>query len=431
MNKITLNTTHAQKFIPQHDLAALLPTIKQNHQKLLAKKCLGQQFLGWLDLPHALAQSPLIAEINQTATKICQQSEVVIIIGIGGSYLGARAGIEFIHSPHYNQLPKNTPEIYFIGHHLSSNALAQLLTLIGDRDFSLNVISKSGTTLEPAVAFRFLKQLLIDKYGEKEAANRIYATTDAQAGALRQLALKHHYHIFTIPNDIGGRYSVLTPVGLLPLAIAGLNLTQLIDGALTAQQDLNQLTPTNIAWQYALHRYLFYRQEKYLEIMTNYEPQLHFFGNWWQQLFGESEGKDGQGLFPIVIDFTTDLHSLGQYLQAGKKHFFSTTLWLEKTHNELEIPSSDDNLDGLNYLAGRTMHYLNEQAFKGTIAAHTSGGAPNLIINLPAINEWQLGYLFYFFQLSCALSASLLDVNAFDQPGVEIYKKNMLNLLRQ
>ncbi len=431
MTKITLDTTRAQKFTSPRDLTALLPTIKQNHQKLLAKDCLGQQFLGWLDLPRTLTQSPLIAEINQTVTKICQQSEVVIIIGIGGSYLGARAGIEFIHSPHYNQLPKTTPEIYFIGHHLSSNALAQLLTLIGNRHFSLNVISKSGTTLEPAIAFRFLKQVLINKYGEKEAANRIYATTDAKDGALRQLALKHHYQTFTIPNDIGGRYSVLTPVGLLPLAIAGINISNLIDGAFTAQQDLNQLTPTNLAWQYALHRYLFYRQGKYLEIMTNYEPQLHFLGAWWQQLFGESEGKEEQGLFPVIIDFTTDLHSLGQYLQAGKKHFFSTTLWLEKTQNELTIPANDENLDNLNYLTDKTMHYLNQQAFKGTIAAHTSGGAPNLIINLPEINEWHLGYLFYFFQLSCALSASLLGVNAFDQPGVEIYKKNMLNLLKQ
>jgi len=357
---------------------------------------------------------------------------VLVVVGIGGSYLGAKAAIEFLSHSFYNNLPKSarsSPEIYFAGTNLSGTYLTHLLQIIGNRDFSVNIISKSGTTTEPAIAFRVLKNKLEEKYGKEGAKSRIYATTDKQRGALKKLASEEGYQTFVVPDDVGGRFSVLTAVGLLPIAVAGIDIQQLMNGAKEARTDFEKPFTQNACYQYVALRNILYRKGKGIEMLINYEPRLHFLAEWWKQLFGESEGKDGRGIFPASADFTSDLHSLGQYIQDGHRHLFETLLEIGQPEETVLIEENGNNLDGLNYLAGQSMDYVNKMAAKGTLEAHVDGGVPNLVVKLPASTPYHLGYLFYFFEKACAVSGYLLAVNPFDQPGVEAYKKNMFRLL--
>jgi glucose-6-phosphate isomerase len=403
-------------------------------KKLWRKNKKEGEVFGWLDLPEEFDQKEL-ALIENTADKIRKQAKVLVVIGVGGSYLGARAGLEFLYSPYYNQLPHpQRPEIYFAGNNLSSSHLQEILELIGERDFSVNVISKSGTTLEPALAFRVFRQVLVDKYGQAGARERIYVTTDSKEGALRKLAHKEKYQTLSIPRDIGGRYSVLTAVGLLPLAVAGAKIEKILAGAEQARFDLGALGTTemevNDACRYALTRQLFYQQGRNIEVMGVFEPRLKQLGAWWQQLFAESEGKEGQGLYPDVVEFTGDLHSLGQYLQEGKKQIIETQMCLKETPKEIRVPENDDYADGLKIVAGKKLSLINEQAMEGTALAHEDGGTPVMKILIKEVSETSLGYLFYFFEVAAAVSAYLLDVNPFDQPGVEAYKKNVHQRLK-
>lgn len=428
MEKLQFDYQAAQQFLPQDFLTQMEPELQTAHQKILSGTGSGHEFLGWVNLPETYDRAEF-ERLQIAASEIKSHSQVVVVIGIGGSYLGARAALEALRSPFYNQLPKTTPEIYFAGNNLSAEAFLNLKSVIGARDFSLIVISKSGTTTEPAVAFRLFRQLLIQKYGAENANQRIYAITDKNKGVLKQMAIAFHYHTFDIPDDIGGRYSVLTPVGLLPLATAGIDLFQLLAGAQTAQKDLTANSLANPAWQYAAARQTLYRAGMSTEIFATYEPSLQLFSEWWKQLFGESEGKNQQGLFPASVQFTTDLHSLGQFIQSGRRNLLETTLWLAHAPASLIVPDEPTDIDQLNFLSHQDLNFINQQAFRATVAAHTSGGVPNLIITLPEMNPWQLGYLFYFFEFSCALSAYLAGVNPFDQPGVEVYKKKMFQLL--
>jgi glucose-6-phosphate isomerase len=358
---------------------------------------------------------------------------VLIVIGIGGSYLGARAAISFLSHSFSNKLSKEqrkTPEIYFAGNSISGTYLANLLDVIGDRDFSINVISKSGTTTEPAIAFRVLKEKLIKKYGKEEAASRIYATTDRQRGALKSMASEEGYETFVVPDDIGGRFTVLTAVGLLPIAVSGADIDKLMEGAQSMRQHcLETEFESNDALLYASVRNVLLRRGKAIEILVNYEPNMHYVSEWWKQLYGESEGKDGKGLFPAAVDFSTDLHSMGQYIQDGSNITFETVLNVEKMATDIVINAEDVDLDGLNYLAGKNMDFVNKNAMKGTVLAHVDGGVPNLMLNIPEMNEYYLGQLFYFFEFACGVSGYVLGINPFDQPGVEAYKKNMFALL--
>ncbi len=428
MKKMHFDFQAATGFLGENFLSPIKEELEMAHQKILQGTGAGSEFLGWVTLPTNYDQQEL-AQIKKSAAKMQHDNQVVIVIGIGGSYLGARAVLEALRSPNYNHLPKSTPDIYFAGNTLSTQALLDLQALINHRDFSLIVISKSGTTTEPAVAFRFLRQALVEKYGRQEANRRIYAITDKSQGVLKNMANQEHYQTFIVPDDIGGRYSVLTAVGLLPLAVAGIDVDQLLAGARQAQTDLAVSNLDNPAWQYAGGRQLLARSGKAIEVFSSYEPSLQLLNEWWKQLFGESEGKNQQGIFPASVQFTTDLHSLGQFMQEGSRNLFETMLWLDQDQFKVSVPHDEENLDQLNFLENKTLHFINEQAFKATLSAHESGGVPNFLIRLPEMNAWQIAYLLYFFEFSCALSAYLSGVNPFNQPGVEVYKKKMFELL--
>ena len=408
--------------------------VEKIHEDLHKRASNEKDFVGWLNLPTEYDKEEF-KRIKESAKKIQEESEVLVVIGIGGSYLGARAVIESLTSTFYNMLPEGKrkyPQILFAGNNLSPNYLNELIEVLGTKDFSVNVISKSGTTTEPAIAFRIFREMLENRYGIDEARSRIYVTTDKSRGALKTLSEKEGYETFVIPDNVGGRYSVLTAVGLLPIAVAGINIDKLMEGAKTAQlkyedSDLKY----NTCYQYAITRNILYKLYKNTEILVNYEPKLHSFTEWWKQLFGESEGKNQLGIFPAGVDFTTDLHSMGQYIQDGRRNLFETVLSIEKPHSNLEIKEEEDNLDGLNYLAGKTLDYVNKKAMEGTIAAHVSGDVPNIVIELPKLSEETIGHLIYFFEKACAMSGMILGVDPFNQPGVEEYKKNMFKLLEK
>ena len=431
MNKLKFLTKGASSFLKNEELENLAPYITQANKLLHAKKGPGNDFLGWLDLPQKYDKTEFKA-IKNAANSIRKKADVLIVIGIGGSYLGAKAAIDFLNHSFYNNLPKekrNGPEIYFAGTNISSTYHAHLMELVDDRDFCINIISKSGTTTEPAIAFRFFKEKLEKKYGREEAKNRIFATTDKQKGALKTLANQEGYQTFVVPDDVGGRFSVLTAVGLLPIACSGADIDDLMKGAKEAMKDCKKPFEENPCFQYVAARNALQRGGKEIELLVNYEPRCANIAEWWKQLYGESEGKDGKGIFPASVNFTADLHSMGQYIQDGKRHLFETILTIKNPEKELKIKKNDQNLDGLNYLAGKSMSFVNKKAKEGTIMAHIDGGVPNLEIELPEATPYHLGYLFYFFEKACALSGYVLGVNPFDQPGVEAYKSNMFKLL--
>ena len=430
--KLNFSYQFAKNFFNEDELKQIKPYVELANEVLTSKTGAGNDFLGWVDLPETYDKDEF-ARIKKAAEKIKNDSEVLVVIGIGGSYLGAKAAIEFLSHSFYNNLSKDkrkTPEIYFAGTNMSGVYLQHLIDVVGDRDFSVNVISKSGTTTEPAIAFRVFKKMLEEKYGKEEAAKRIYATTDKEKGALKTLATAEGYETFVVPDNVGGRFSVLTAVGLLPIAAAGINIDDLMAGAKDAMNDFaNKNMDENQALQYAAVRNILHRKGKDLELMVNYEPRVHYLAEWWKQLFGESEGKEGKGLYPTSADFSADLHSLGQYIQQGQRLFFETVVSIGKPEVEFVIESDNENLDGLNFIAGKTLDYVNKKATDGVILAHVDGNVPNLGINIPEVTPYHLGYTFYFFEKACGVSGYLLGVNPFDQPGVEAYKKNMFALL--
>ena len=430
--KLNFSYQFAKNFFNEDELKQIKPYVELANEVLTSKTGAGNDFLGWIDLPETYDKDEF-ARIKKAAEKIKNDSEVLVVIGIGGSYLGAKAAIEFLSHSFYNNLPKDkrkTPEIYFAGTNMSGVYLQHLIDVVGDRDFSVNVISKSGTTTEPAIAFRVFKKMLEEKYGKEEAAKRIYATTDKAKGALKTLATAEGYETFVVPDNVGGRFSVLTAVGLLPIAAAGIDIDDLMAGAKDAMNDFaNKNMDENQALQYAAVRNILPRKGKDLELMVNYEPRVHYLAEWWKQLFGESEGKEGKGLYPTSADFSADLHSLGQYIQQGQRLFFETVVSIGKPEVEFVIESDKENLDGLNFIAGKTLDYVNKKATDGVILAHVDGNVPNLGINIPEVTPYHLGYTFYFFEKACGVSGYLLGVNPFDQPGVEAYKKNMFALL--
>lgn len=430
--KVTFDFSVASNFVRDSELEMIKTSVEAAKGQLVNRTGAGNDFLGWIDLPVDYDKEEF-ARIQKAAAKIQADSDVLLVIGIGGSYLGARAAIEFLRHSFYNSVSKEirkTPEIYFCGNNISSNYMNHLIDVIGDRDFSINVISKSGTTTEPAIAFRVFKKLLNEKYGREEAAKRIYATTDKAKGALKNLATEEGYESFVVPDDVGGRYSVLTAVGLLPIAVSGADITKLMEGAASMRNYcINNPFEENDSLKYAAVRNILLRKGKSIEILVNYEPSLHFVSEWWKQLFGESEGKDKKGIYPASVDFTTDLHSMGQFIQDGQRTLFETVLNVEKSSTEIILEEEEVDLDGLNYLAGKTIDFVNKSAMKGTLLAHTDGDVPNLLVNIPEQNEFYLGQLFYFFEFACGVSGYLLGVNPFDQPGVESYKKNMFALL--
>lgn len=401
--------------------------ITEIHNELIEKKDQENEFVGWYDFPSKFFKSTEYDKIKISAKKIQENSDYLIVIGIGGSYLGARAVIEAIKG---NLVNKEKTKVLFVGNNLSSSYISDIIELIKEKDFSINVISKSGTTTEPAIAFRIFRELIESKYGLDEARKRIYVTTDKKEGALKKLADNEGYQTFVIPDNIGGRFSVLTPVGLLPIAVSGASIDRLMKGAIVGEDKYaDPSLKYNECYKYAVIRNLLYEQEKEIEMLVAYEPRLHYFIEWWKQLFGESEGKDGKGIFPVGAEFTTDLHSLGQYIQEGKRILFETVINIETENKEITINYDEDNLDNLNYLSGKKLSYVNQMAMKGTISAHTEGGVPNIIINIKKLDEESLGELIYFFEKACAMSAELLEVNPFNQPGVEKYKINMFRLL--
>ena len=430
MDKITFD--YSNSFVKEHEIEYMKSLVHTSHELLHKKIGAGREFTGWIDLPKSYDREEF-QNIKDSANKIKENSDVFIVIGIGGSYLGARACIEALNHSFYNVLPKDKrrgPEIYYIGNNISSSYILDLFDLFEDKDISINVISKSGTTTEPALAFRLSKEYMENKYGIEESKGRIYVTTDRSKGALRDLTKKEEYTSFIIPDDVGGRYSLLTPVGLLPIAVSGINIDGLMEGSLDGMNeystdDINR----NICYQYALIRNILYNKGKDIEILINYEPYLHYFSEWWKQLYGESEGKDNKGIYPASANFTTDLHSLGQLIQDGKRNLFETTINIKKPKRDMEIKEDKYNLDGLNFLAGKTIDFVNKKAFEGTLMAHTKGQVPNLIINVPEMDEYYFGNLIYLFEKSCAISGYMLGLNPFDQPGVEEYKKNMFKLL--
>ena len=432
MGKITFDYSKTAGFISEEEIGYMSRLTEQAKDVLVSKNGAGNDFLGWIDLPVDYDKEEF-SRIEKAAEKIKKDSDVLIVIGIGGSYLGARAAIEFLRHGFYNSLPKEkrgTPEIYYVGNSISSTYLQGVIDVIGDRDFSVNVISKSGTTTEPAIAFRIFKKMLEDKYGQEEAAKRIYATTDKARGALKDLATKEGYESFVVPDDVGGRFSVLTAVGLLPIAVSGADITALMDGAASGRElALNEKFEDNEAMKYAAIRNILLRKGKSVEVLANYEPALHYIGEWWKQLYGESEGKDQKGIFPAAVDFTTDLHSMGQFIQDGARIMFETVMNVEEARETITIEKEAEDLDGLNYLAGKTMDFVNKSAMNGTILAHTDGNVPNLMIKIPKMDEFHLGQLFYFFEFACGVSGYILGVNPFNQPGVESYKRNMFALL--
>ena len=415
--------------IPFSDVLKYSNKVEEIHKEFQENKDKEKEFLGWLELPTNYDKEEF-KRIKKAAKKIQKDSEVLVVIGIGGSYLGARAVIEALTNSFYNLEKRKTPQILYAGNNISSRYILDMIELIGNRDFSVNVISKSGTTTEPAIAFRIFKEMLENKYGIEEGRNRIYVTTDKEKGALKTLANNEGYETFVIPDNVGGRYSVLTAVGLLPIATAGIDIDKLIIGAKTAQDKYaDSNLKYNSCYQYAVIRNLLYLDDKNVEILANYEPKLHYFTEWWKQLFGESEGKENKGIFPAGVDLTTDLHSMGQYIQEGRRDLFETVINIESPDDELAVKEDEDNLDGLNYLKGKTLDYINKKAMEGTIMAHVDGGVPNIIINMDKLNEESIGELIYFFELACAMSGRILGVNPFNQPGVEAYKTNMFKLL--
>lgn len=427
MNKyLKLNYQSALPFIDADKLEAINKEIKVARKLLDSKSGPGNEFLGWKDLPDAINHEEIEA-IMQAAKLIRKQAKVLVVIGIGGSYLGSKAALEFL-KPYFPR--RKNLEILYAGHNMSSTYLNELLVYLKNKDFAINVISKSGTTTEPAIAFRILKQLLEEKYGIEEAKNRIYATTDKSKGALRDLAEKNNYQTFVVPDDIGGRFSVLTAVGLLPLAASGINIKQMLSGAKAAKRAYDKYSIyKNDVHMYVAIRNLLYRNNYKIEMLINYEQKLNYFSEWWKQLFGESEGKDNKGLFVSSASFSTDLHSLGQYIQEGERILFETVINVEKPNKDLTIPFNENNLDGLNYLKDKGLDYVNKKAFQGTLLAHRDGGVPNIVINIAKLDAFMFGYLVYFFELSVAISGYVLGVNPFNQPGVEAYKKNMFALL--
>ncbi len=432
MKKLTFDYSKASSFLTSNELEGMKSCVSTIHNMIHNKTGLGNDFLGWVDLPKNYDKDEF-ERIKKAAKKIQSDSDVLLVIGIGGSYLGARACIEMIGHSFKNDLTKEerkAPKIYFVGQNISSTYMSDLLDVIKDKDVSINVISKSGTTTEPAIAFRIFKDFLEKKYGKEEAKKRIYATTDSSKGALKKLSDEEGYETFIIPDDVGGRFSVLTPVGLLPIATAGIDIDKIMLGASDASCDFNnENLDTNYAYQYAVVRNALHRKGKDVELLVNYEPKLHYFSEWWKQLYGESEGKDNKGIFPASVDFSTDLHSMGQYIQEGKRILFETVLNVVDVDKHIEIEAIENDLDGLNYLAGKNVDFVNKKAFQGTLLAHTDGQVPNLIVNVPKLDEYNFGYMVYFFEKSCAMSGYLSGVNPFDQPGVEAYKKNMFALL--
>jgi glucose-6-phosphate isomerase len=429
---IRFDLANAMTFLNPNEIELLAPTVRAAHERLVSRKGPGADFLGWLDLPAKYDKAEL-GRIRHAAARIRKDSEILVVVGIGGSYLGARAAIEMLGHSFGNAAPKKVrkaPQVFFAGNGISSTYLADLLDVLAGKDVSINVISKSGTTTEPAVAFRVLKNWMEARYGREGARDRIYATTDASRGALRKLATEEGYETFTIPDDIGGRYSVLTAVGLLPIAVAGIDVREAMRGAKDARKAFADADPSsNPVLQYVAARNCLLRKGYPIEMLVNYEPGLHFFTEWWKQLFGESEGKDGKGIFPAGADFSTDLHSMGQYIQDGARFLFETSLLVETPRRPLAIPDDPQDLDGLNFLSGRDLDDVNAKAAQGTGLAHVDGGVPNLRIVVPALTPYWFGQLVYFFEKACAVSGYVLGVNPFDQPGVEAYKKNMFALL--
>ena len=432
MAKVTFDYSAAKNFISDAELDMMERIAEDAKKTLVSKTGAGNDFLGWIDLPVDYDKEEF-ARIQKAAEKIQNDSEVLLVIGIGGSYLGARAAIEFLRHSFYNNVSKEvrkTPEIYFVGNNISTTYISHLLDVVGDRDFSINMISKSGTTTEPAIAFRVFKKKLIEKYGREEANKRIYATTDKAKGALKNLANEEGYESFVVPDDVGGRFSVLTGVGLLPIAVSGADITKLMEGAASMREEcLNKPFKENDSVLYAAIRNILLRKGKGIEILANYEPSFHYVAEWWKQLYGESEGKDQKGIFPAAVDLTTDLHSMGQFIQDGQRTMFETVVNIETSREEIIMEEEKVDLDGLNYLAGKSVDFINKSAMKGTLLAHTDGQVPNLMVNVPEQNEFYLGQLFYFFEFACGVSGYILGVNPFDQPGVESYKKNMFALL--
>ncbi|MGL4363321.1 MAG: glucose-6-phosphate isomerase [Cellulosilyticaceae bacterium] len=430
MNTITLD--YSKTGVQEHEIICFKEQVKVAHDMLHNKTGAGNDFLGWIDLPVDYDKTEF-TRIQQAAKKIQQDSDILIVIGIGGSYLGARACIEALTHQFYNSLTKEqrkAPEIYFVGNNISGTYLKNLLDVCEGKEVSVNVISKSGTTTEPAIAFRVFKKFMEKKYGKDGAKSRIFATTDGARGALLTLAEEEGYEKYVIPDDVGGRFSVLTAVGLLPIAVSGVDIQLLMDGAAAAREEYSsENVEENACYQYAVVRNALLRKGKNVELIVNYEPALQYFGEWWKQLYGESEGKDNKGIYPSSANFSTDLHSLGQYIQEGQRFLFETVINIEKPKLDMVLEEEPVDLDGLNYLAGKTMDFVNKQAFKGTLLAHVDGGVPNMVVNVPVLDEFNLGKLIYFFEKACGISGYLLAVNPFDQPGVEAYKKNMFALL--
>ena len=426
---LKLTDKYARGFVREHELSCMQPQISAAHELLHSGKGAGSDFIGWLDLPVSYDKEEF-ARIKAAAERIKSSCDILIVIGIGGSYLGARAAVEFIKSPLYNNLKKDTPDIYFLGNSISSTALAETLSLCEGRDVCVNVISKSGTTTEPAIAFRIFKEFLENKYGKEGAKERIFCTTDKARGTLKALADSEGYETFVVPDDVGGRYSVLTAVGLLPIAVSGADIDAMMKGAADAREAfMNPDIESNDCYKYAALRNILLRKGKGIEMLTAYEPRMTMMAEWFKQLYGESEGKDNKGLFPASAIFSTDLHSLGQYIQDGVRSIFETVVWIDSPEKDVEIKEQADNGDGLNFLAGKTMSFVNRKAFEGTILAHNDGGVPNLVLELPRADEYEFGYMVYFFEKACAISGYVLGVNPFNQPGVESYKKNMFALL--
>ncbi len=431
-SKVTFDYSKAMTFIKEHEIDSMKEIVGNARDILVGGTGAGNDYIGWVNLPVDYDKEEFV-RIQKAAEKIKSDSEVLVVIGIGGSYLGARAAIEFLRHGFYNNVSREirkTPEIYYAGNSISSTYLKGLIDVIGDRDFSVNIISKSGTTTEPAIAFRVFKEMLEKKYGKEEAAKRIYATTDKARGALKNLATEEGYESFVVPDDVGGRFSVLTAVGLLPIAVSGADIEKLMEGAAAGRElALNKPFEENDALQYAAIRNILHRKGKSVEVLANYEPSLHYVSEWWKQLYGESEGKDQKGIFPASVDLTTDLHSMGQFIQDGSRIMYETVLNVETSREEILINEEPVDLDGLNYLAGKSMDFVNKSAMNGTVLAHTDGNVPNLMVNIPEQDEFYLGELFYFFEFACGVSGYVSGVNPFNQPGVESYKKNMFALL--
>lgn len=427
---VTLKLQGIKPFVKEHELGYMAPLVKACHQQLHQKTGAGNDFLGWVDLPLNYDKQEF-DRIKKAAQKVQKNSQVLIVIGIGGSYLGTRTALDFIKSPFYNEdKTKTTPDIYFVGNNISSTYLNDILNILGDRDFSVNVISKSGTTTEPAIAFRIFKQKLEQKYGAEGAKERIFATTDKSRGALKNLCNEKGYETFVIPDDVGGRFTVLTAVGLFAMAVAGIDIDAVMKGATDAYNAYSTDDITkNESYQYAAYRNIFFNKGKNVEILANYEPHMTSFGEWYKQLFAESEGKDSKGIFPVSANFSTDLHSIGQFIQDGSNFMFETVLWSKTAKSDTIIPEDAENVDGLNFVAGKDMHFVNHKAFNGTLLAHMDGGVPNMIVEVDAMDAYHFGYLVYFFEKAVGISGYLMGINPFDQPGVEAYKKNMFALL--